>query len=40
MSKIVEKKFIEYPFLAEPLRLITFDNGHKLVLANKSYRNY
>lgn len=35
MAKIVEKKLVEYPFLAEPLRLITFENGHKLVLAKK-----
>ncbi len=35
MTKIVEKKLVEYPYLAEPLRIITFDNGHKLVLAKK-----
>ncbi len=35
MTKIVEKKLVEYPYLPEPLRIITFDNGHKLVLAKK-----
>lgn len=35
MSKIVEKKLVEYPYLAEPLRVLTFENGHKLVLAKK-----
>ncbi len=35
MTKIIEKKLVEYPYLPEPLRIITFDNGHKLVLAKK-----
>ena len=35
MLKIIEKKLVEYPFLPEPLSLITFDNGHRLVLAKK-----
>ncbi len=35
MAKIIEKKLVEYPYLTEPLRVITFDNGHKLVLAKK-----
>lgn len=35
MTKIVEKKLVEYPYLLEPLRIITFDNEHKLVLAKK-----
>lgn len=35
MAKIIEKKTVEFPYLAEPLRVITFENGHRLVLAKK-----
>lgn len=35
MSEIIKKELVEYPYLAEPLRVLTFDNGHTLVLAKK-----
>ncbi len=35
MTKVKSRYFIKYPYLEQPLSLITFDNGHKLVLAHK-----
>ena len=35
MSKVAKKSLVEYPYLEQPLTLITFKNGHKLVLAHK-----
>ncbi len=35
MSEIIKKELIEYPYLTEPLRVITFESGHTLVLAKK-----
>ncbi len=35
MSDIKETKTLKYPYLIKPVEIITFDNGHKLVLAKK-----
>lgn len=35
MVKIKSKNSVKYPYLEQPLTLVTFDNGHKLVLAHK-----
>ena len=35
MTKIIKKELVEYPYLSEPLKVFTYKNGHKVVLARK-----
>ncbi len=35
MAEVIKKESIKYPYLTKPVTVVTFDNGHKLVLANK-----
>lgn len=35
MSNIIKKESVKYPYLTKPVDVITFENGHRLVLAHK-----
>ncbi len=35
MSGIIKREEINYPYLTKPVEIITFENGHRLVLAHK-----
>ncbi len=36
MTKILKRENIKYPYLTKPVEIITFENGHRLVLAHKA----
>ena len=36
MAKIIDKKTHIYPYLDKPVDIYTLENGHKIVIANKS----
>lgn len=35
MTKIIDKKLQNYPYLDNPVEIYTLDNGHKIIIANK-----
>jgi len=35
MAEVIKREIIEYPYLVKPLTVVTFDNGHKAILAYK-----
>ena len=35
MSKIINREEIKYPYLTKPVKIVTFETGHRLVLAHK-----
>ena len=35
MNNIIKKKEIKYPYLVKPVEIVTFETGHRLVIAHK-----
>ena len=39
MENIINIEEVEYPYLSQKVKIYTFKNGHKLVLAHKKKHN-